>query len=128
MKLENLTGNHKLSGVELSTVKKYRGSTDCIAFILDNITYLAIENSGDGYRSYLDDLEITENPISNTFTPIDVFCKMSSNEGDDVLEMYDIKTTLLVLRMGTENTDDYYPYCKFEYLPENMILNKEVTK
>ena len=124
MELKELIGMHKLSGVNLNTTKIRGENVNSIAFKLDDITYLAVEDPSDGYRSYMDNLEITENTISNEFEAIEVMCRMSDVADDNVLEMYDAKTTLTVLRIGTENTDDYYPYCVFEYKPENMILNK----
>jgi len=124
MKLEDLVGVHKLSGVDLS-VAMDRGETNCVAFRLDNVTYLAVEDEDDGYRSYMKELEITSKPIKNKFEPVEVMCTMSKIFDAYVLDIYDLKTSLLVLSVGTKNTEDYYPWCEFRYIPENMILNKE---
>jgi hypothetical protein len=88
---------------------------------------LANEDPDDGYRSYCNELEITDRHVTNRFSPIEVTCKMRPNddyEVNDVLEIYDAITRKLIIALGTMNTDDYYPWCEFEYNPENMILNQ----
>ncbi|MBN3451381.1 hypothetical protein [Clostridium botulinum] len=101
MELKDLVGNHKLSGFEYGT-EKYKdilGGIDdreFIIFILNGIKYLASEDPDDGYRSVMNELEITDRKVSNIFKPIDVICKMrKSNDDDfetnDILEIYDKK-------------------------------------
>ena len=133
MELKDLIGKHYLSGVEYGSEKykdSYSGYEDdrqYVMFVLDEITYLASEDPEDGYRSCCNELKITEKEVKNIFQSIEVLCKMRSDdncEEYDVLEIYDINTSELVLAIGTGNINDYYPYFEFEYHPENMILNK----
>ena len=125
MELRDLVGFHKLSGVDLDTTINNGEEVDCVAFRLDNTTYLAVEDKDDGFRSYMNELKTTSKPIKNKFKPIEVICTISEVYDDYVLDIYDLKTSLLVLSVGTKNTEDYYPWCQFIYIPQNMILNKE---
>lgn len=65
----------------------------------------------------------------NTFEPQKVFCYIKSDSdkmvNDNILVMYDIFTRLVVLRLGTGNDRDYYPYWELEYNPENMSINRK---
>lgn len=82
--------------------------------ILDGKTYKAIEDPDDGYRSYLKDIEITEEKISNNFPPQKVIGKMKDDEEwetNNTIQFIDVVTGKVVLEIGTDNADDYYPYC-----------------
>jgi len=131
MQLSDLQGIHLLTGVEQGN-EAYIEYEDCegdrnfIIFGLDNKKYKAIEDPGDGYRSYMNELEETEQIIKNALPSVEVYCKMKASETyytNDVLEMWDTTTNKLVLAIGTANTDDYYPYCVMEYNPKNMAIN-----
>lgn len=132
MTFEDLVGNHTISGVDYGTkvLNNFGDEEDSeyVTFVLDDVAFTAIEDPEDGYRSCCEDLIM--NPcgtVHNTFNPIKVVCKMRDNsdyEENDVLEVYDAKTSKLILAIGTMNTDDYYPYFCFEYNPENMICNQ----
>ena len=131
MELSDLVGTHTLTGVENGneTYVKYgtcTGEREYIIFELSGVKYMAVENPDDDYRSYIDDLEITDKEIKNTFPAVEVLCKMKPDEKyqeNDVLEMYDVETNKLVLEIGTGNVNDYYPYCVINYCPENMAIN-----
>ena len=133
MELEKLVGEHFLSGFEYGTEKYKDYYSNCeddreyTLFILDGITYLASENPEDGYRSCMNELEITDRIVSNKFQPIKVYCTMKENgtyEVNDVLEIRDGINEKTILEIGTMNTDDYYPYFQCEYNPENMSINQ----
>ena len=130
MQLQDLVGKHYLSGIDYGQEKydNYGVEDDrqCIIFILDDIKYIASEDPEDGYRSCMKELEITEERISNIFESVEVLCKMKEDgayETNDILEIYDAENGLLILSIGTGNTDDYYPYFEFDYNPENMSVN-----
>ena len=46
----------------------------------------------------------------------------------EAMEKVDALTTELscVLEVGTENTDDYYPYCVMSWHPENLYINRKI--
>ena len=135
MELKDLVGEHILSGVDM-TSKPYWGYRyqDCqvINFVLDGITYSAIEDLDDGYRTMMGEIKvITEPVVSNAFPGQEVVARMlpdSKYEKNEVLEIIDIRTGKTVLQVGTANTDDYYPYFVAEFTPENMFINKDVAK
>ena len=129
--LTNFKGNHILMGVEMGMrkVENYYCEDECnyIKFTLDGITYLAIEDPEDGYRSYMKDLEIVDEKCKIKIPNIQVVCKMREDdifEENDVLEFIDIMNGETILAIGTGNINDYYPYCVFEYYPEKMSCNE----
>lgn len=122
-KLKELCGKHILQGVELMSIE----SKNAVAFKLDGIVYLAIENEADGWRSYCEELRISNKDVRFHIPDTDVMCSMMKNtfsELNNVLIITDINTGKIVLEVGTKNCDDYYPYCHFEYHPENLIWNQ----
>ena len=135
MILEDLVGNHVLSGVELGTKKVdvygWYVDSNFAKFTLDGVTYLALENPDDGYRSYMEELQVVEETCAVRLPDVKVRCHMRdfkcSGQTDDVLSFVDVENGKEFLAIGTENTEDYYPYCVFEYTPENMSCNSEVT-
>lgn len=83
-------------------------------FRLDGITYKAVEDPEDGYRSYCEDLETSEKPPRYTFPGIEVLCSMMENEdyqNNNCLVIRDTANGKIVLEVGTKNYDDLYPYC-----------------
>lgn len=132
MKLEDLTGLHKLSGIDTGTLTRdgYWGEETCnyIKFTLDGVHYLAVEDPDDGYRSRCEELVVSEEPPKFTFPPQEMVCSMMPNDGgwgysNDVLILTDKITGEVVLEVGTMDYDDYYPCCHFHYAPENMACN-----
>lgn len=130
MTLEDLKGNHILSGIEVGTrkIKVFSWEEDCsyIKFILDGTTYLAVENPDDGYRSYMEELQIVDEKCEVKLPDIKVCCHMRENSKyaeNDILVFIDSVNGEEILAIGTANTDDYYPYCVMEYSPEKMHCN-----
>ena len=133
MELKDLVGKHLLSGVELSTedIKLYERSDkteqcNVIKFVLDGITYKAVEDPVDGYRSTCKELIVCNEPVNNNFSPQEVVGKMKDNDTystNDTIQFIDTYTGKIVLEVGTDNTDDYYPYCVMNWNPENLAIN-----
>lgn len=100
-------------------------------FVLDGIKYIAYADPSDGYRSCMDELVACE-PQSkdHLFEGVEVLCKMNYSGKEClhsvILEIYDANNHEIILSVGTDNTDDYYPQFVFEYIPENMACNKEL--
>lgn len=125
MKLEDLKGEHMFSGVDYTSGKD--GEIN-ILFCLDGVTYIAEEDPDDGYRSYMKELRVSETQCRNTFKPERVFCDYTDKStfygGDsDILVIKNPLTANVILKIGTEDVDDYYPSCVMEYHPENMQCN-----
>jgi hypothetical protein len=135
IKLESLAGEHELTGVDYIASEELKSNYEwsgpyngqVIRFVLDGKTYTAREDDNDGYRSAMEDL-VEGGVCKNQFAPQRVLCSIRT-EGeygskDDVLEMRDIATGKLVLEVGTDNTDDYYPSFVANFKPENMACNQ----
>ena len=75
----------------------------------------------------MEELEVSEEPCKFKLPNIEVVCTMMGDERyvrNDVLQFVDVLSGKEILSVGTENFDDYYPYCHLEYHPENMYCNR----
>lgn len=122
IELDSLVGQHQLSGVDSGNLPN---GANTFFFTLDGKTYVATEDESDGYRSSMDSLEITDKVLSNAFQPQWVTGRMTG-DGNDVLEFIDSANGKTVLRVGTHDSDNYYPSFVSEFNPENMSVNKVV--
>lgn len=131
--LESLVGEHLLTGVDTGKIPNtddWGGSDECetLTFVLDGEVYTATEDPSDGYRSCMGSLVNGGVVVSNTFAPQKVICsyrdRYSDNEKSEVLEMRDASTGEIVLTVGTENTDDYYPYFVANFDPRGLACNQ----
>lgn len=134
IKLEDLCGIHTLSGVELTSEEFKSSWTDSdrniVLFTLDGVTYKAVEDPDDGYRSMCEGITVSDRAPSFSFEGIKVLCYMREDDNlahYDSIIMRDIINGKIILEVGTHNTGDYYPYCVFEYFPENMACNAEIN-
>ena len=126
MELTELVGLYLLSGAEpgYTPEKGFYGGEPTLSFILDGKTYTATENPDDGYRSYLRDVR-EGGECNNTFEGEEV--NIEYIEGDGYFT--GIKATVVatgqeVLRIGTNNYDDYYPCCVLEFTPQALAANQ----
>lgn len=139
IQLGDLIGTHTLQGIEVGS----REFADCfghieemgyIKFKLDGLTYMAVEDPDDGYRSYLRDLLVVDEECATKLPDIPVACRWMEDtpgpwgEENEVLIFADAENGKDVLKVGTGNVGDYYPYCVLEYYPENMAINEGVTQ
>lgn len=133
MELKKLKGKHIFTGVELGSIKVqyYEDGPDedanYVKFELDGVTYMAVEDPDDGYRSYMKELFISKESIKYKIPSLLVTCVYETkNDGYtcDILRFIDVENGETFLRVGTADTNDYYPYCVFEYKPENLHFNQ----
>lgn len=128
-KLKEFTGIHILTGCQYGTMPKkddQESDPNTLDFILDGRVFSVVENPDDGYRSMMD--EIIENrlgvQIKNTFVPCEVAGVF--RKGDvEIIDFYDTTTGRIVMSIGTEKTDVYYPCFVGVFHPENMAINKD---
>jgi hypothetical protein len=128
----SLVGLHELSGVDSVTLPRDDDNNwmvpaaAAISFVLDGVVYTAIEDPSDGYRSSMDSFNVG-GTVNNRFAPQKVMCRLQtkSNHGqlDDLLIMTDVVTGKEVLRVGTANTNNYYPYFVSDFDPTAMACN-----
>ena len=132
MKLKDFTGAKVLDAVDFLVEKtvNYQLPNPSSCFCchrLDGVIYVAVEDPNDGYRSMMKDLVIdNEAMMKNVFVGCDVICRhieKSDWDEDDILELVDVKTEKVVLRVGTANCNDYYPYFVAEFDPTAMAAN-----
>lgn len=133
--LESLCGERVLDAVDkyLEQASKWNGVEDAnaIRFRLDGAVYTAIEDPDDGYRSTLGELFVTlDVKMVNVFPPVKVLGRIKTKNKYDnesnILEFVDITTEAVVLEVGTDNQDDYYPSFVGSFSPENMVTNAKI--
>lgn len=117
--LKSLVGLHKLSGVDSGANEN---CANTFSFKIDGKTYTATEDENDGYRSCMAMLEITNKPLSNKF-PVHEVLGSFYGYSNMILEFRDVITGGIVLRVGTNNADDYYPCFVHEFNPQNLAMN-----
>lgn len=134
--LSDLVGEHMLDAVDtyIEKVNPYGGDytedAEVIRFRLDGVLYVAIEDPSDGYRSSMETLVVSDDKPVNVFPPVRVLGKMKDDEAwqtNDVLQLIDLVTGKIVMEVGTDNTDDYYPSFVSAFSPENMATNSAQT-
>lgn len=118
MELKDLIGKHLLSGVQFGTYDE----SSTIDFILDDQIISVVEDSEDGYRSSMSDIILNREDIviTNKFSPVEVIGELD----EDVVSFIDIITRKIVLSVGTDYTDSWYPCFIGEWVPENLCLNQ----
>jgi len=131
--MQSLVGKHLLSGVDESQLEvKHWGNVEncqCINFILDGITYTAIEDPSDGYRSAMEKIIVSGTKVTNVFEPVEVVVSYREktegyfNGKCDILDFTDTKSGKRVLEIGTDNSDYYYPSFVACWTPENLSVN-----
>ncbi len=120
--LSDLTGKHVLdfAAMESSIVEN---GEDCnvVSWGMDGCTFVAVEDPDDGYRSYLSCISrhTGKHQSINGAAPIGrpVTIRHLDEYNKDMIEIIDVSTGHLWARIGTDNTDDYYPYCVLEWNP-----------
>lgn len=134
VELESLIGLHILSGIGRGTKNRkdvwydgYEDMVETFSFVLDGKTYTAAQDPNDGYRSSMDFLYESNEPITNPFSGQQVLGTMreprNGYEGGNILDLLDVVTGKRVLSVGTGNTGDYYPFWVADFTPENMAAN-----
>jgi hypothetical protein len=135
VQLESLVGEHELSGVDFESMPAPEGRyspANSIRFVLNGRIYVATEDDNDGYRSSMESLVVVEAPpVTNTFPPVRVLVRHVTGRRDDndyagsndLLEFIEITNGEVVLQVGTENVDDYYPGFVNHFYPDRLSVN-----
>lgn len=128
MELKDLAGRHVFSGVDTTTIPNidgYNKDVNCnvINFILDGVTYSVIGDADDGYRSSMKEIKVVNIDVKNQFQPVDVYCNYEGNGSNDILKIIAVQNNKLILEVGTDYSDVYYPNFVSSFMPENMPVN-----
>ena len=128
-------GKHEFSGIDPYTRPgDYWGERIGYYIIIDNIVYAFEHDPDDGYRSY-GNLYIPENisvnNIKNRFPAQDVIITQHHREHTDgskhFYSIVDVITGKVILEIGTDYTDSFYPMAICHYYPENMAINQQTS-
>src|SRR6185312_11152734 len=101
VELKDLVGAHMLDAVDECTeqVQQWNESfedANVLRFRLDGKVYTAVEDPGDGYRSSMQTIDVSEAEMKNVFAPVLVLATHrtdgSYGDEDDVLVLTDIET------------------------------------
>ena len=127
VKLEE--GKHLLSaGGDINLENEYGDEMSGVAFIIDDNVWVAYEDPADGYRSYgkfepyTGDAKQLEGLI--TFPEQEVNLEFKEEDYFEGIALTNIKNGKEILNVGTDYSDSYYPYCHFEWIPENLPINQ----
>lgn len=116
MDIEDLVGERELSGIDRWTEMAKGEDCEVCLIALDGTTYEFREDPDDGYRSYHEGPDVSETAIKNTFAPVPVRCAMrEGGDRNEILVVSHRETGAVILEIGTDNTEDYYPWwvCNF---------------
>lgn len=127
-------GKALLSGIDTISVKvgfDGEDSTDGVVIQLNGKSYLCYADPEDGYRS-ISQFYSVPHECKYTFPPQPVFVEQYDDKAGDYgyapsnhgIKIYNDNKEL-ILWVGTDNYDDYYPMAIFEYHPENLPINKD---
>jgi len=70
---------------------------------------------------------VSDYEVKNMFPEIEVLGRKTPDdnyEKNDCIEFIDVKNGKVVLRVGTMNTNGYYPFFEATFTPENMSTNE----
>lgn len=129
MTLEDMLGTHTLTGVSYVVDRKldkptyFTTQTSAIYFTLDGVTYVAIEDSDDGYRSMLDDIQISDTAPLSSFETVEVTITWQKDKMH-IIQMVDNANGKVILEIGTDYSDDYYPSFVANWMPQNLTVNE----
>ena len=96
-----------------------------VVFILNNVTFKATEDECDGYRSSLRYIMKTSDVCKNTFPShkVKVGWKNADYGENHTLDFVDVISGKSVMQIGTDNWDDYYPYCVMSFMCLDLAIN-----
>ena len=126
-------GKHEFSGIEpFQYQDKYGNIRDGYYIIIDNVVYAFEIDHDDGWRSY-GDIYIPEKisvySINNRFLAQEVIITLHHREHTDGnKEFYTIvnaETGEVILEIGTDYSESFYPMAICHYYPENMSVNQQ---
>lgn len=138
--ISDLCGSRKLTGIDRATESRTGECSNSYEDVevcrleMDGVVYEFSEDPDDGYRSQHYGPTKIDTPLVNTFAPIAVVCThveestFGFSKGDaDVLRVVNAKTGAVILDVGTNDIDDYYPswICNFSAEALGVSVVKE---
>lgn len=141
IELADLIGEHWLDAVDFNIIQheEWNGKyvdANSITFRLDGKCYTATEDPNDGYRSTMNQLFTKDVEMTNVFNPAWVICQAyepgddepysdhSNDDGIHLIEFVDAWNGKVILMVGTDYGDGYYPSFVSNWRPEEMAINQ----
>lgn len=128
MELQDLVGLHKLTGVDFQILEadhedRYEDA-QLVHFVLDGITYTVTEDRDDGYRSAMQEIRVSKIKVTNRFKAVQVLAMMRNADYTEILDLVDLANAKVILSVGTDRSDIYYPVFVGNWTPANMHVNE----
>lgn len=130
--IPDLVGMWALSGITIGVMSDSPDGyyeRNYIDFKLNGKVYRAVEDDNDGYRSMCEKILVLPTKKTETsFEPVVVYGVPRNNIGyyeNEIVDFYDIVTNKIILSIGTESVNDYYPTFIMDWIPENLCLNAD---
>lgn len=125
LELEDLEGEHEVSGVDFDIVSFYDSDeSNRMTIVIDGIPLGFIEDPNDGWRSTFGEVQVGKPDILNMFEPIKLNFTYTREYEENRLGVYEGIIAYFedkeVLKIGTDNSDDYYPVCVLEWNPTSL--------
>jgi len=130
-----LVGDRTLRAIRTDVHHPFDPHAHGVALDLDDVSVFIFEDPSDGYRSscnqpmvipgslyqFADRIDYINVPVRITRWTVSEY--LGRNEQADGLEFRDRRNDLLILRVGTDHADDYYPSYTCQWHPENIAEN-----
>lgn len=127
-----LCGERILSAIRTDVRHPFDDSANGCAIELDDMTVFVFEDPSDGYRSSATEPMVCRGPlwsfgcqnIDYLRIPVRVQ-RWTASEYDYVpvgIELIDRRNGQVILRLGTDNSDDYYPSYTCDWRPQNIAM------
>lgn len=130
---DSLHGLHTLECIRTDVRHPFDESASGIAFELrsatETKTVFVFENPNDGYRSSAAEPMICAEPMYSfgcdpqyirVPVRVQVMTPLEYHTSASGIELIDTRNDLVILRVGTDNNDDYYPSFAAEWMPQNV--------
>jgi hypothetical protein len=138
MSWEELHGEKDLHAIRTDVRHPFDADASGCALDLGDLTVFVFENPDDGYRSCAAEPMIVKTALYSFGCSPDyirapvLVRKLTQDErgygGEcEGIELIDRRNGKTILRLGTDNTDDYYPSFVCDWRPQNLADNSEKT-
>lgn len=132
MAWEDICGNRELRAIRTDIRHPFQSEANGVALDLGDITVLVFEDPCDGYRSCSAEPLIAKTSLYSfgcdpqyIRAPVLIRLWERSEYGGaaEGVEFIDTRNGKTILRLGTENSDDYYPSFTCDWQPQNLAEN-----
>lgn len=129
---DELCGERMLNAITTDIKHPFCTEAQGVALYLDEMTVFVFEDPSDGYRSSATTPMLVKAPLyefghSPEYIRVPVLVRRWTEDSygvPDGVEMIDRRNGKTVLRLGTSNSDDYYPSFTCDWKPENLTENQ----